>query len=657
MTDRDTSIGTPDHGTGEIFAEVLERFISRRSILKAGAALGLASVGASLLETPPAADAATLDFVAIPADPADADRLVVPPGYRAQVLIRWGDPILPGAEPWNPERQSAAQQARQFGYNNDFVGYLPLPYGSNSSTRGLLVVNHEYTNAELMFANYSLERQTREQVDITMAAHGISVVEVVRQPDGGWRYRPDSPYNRRITATTPIQLTGPAAGHPWLVTSADPTGSWVLGTLNNCAGGKTPWGTVLSGEENFNGYFDNAGRLPADDPRRASLQRYGIPTGLGRYQWSKYYDRFDVGKEPNESFRFGWVVEIDPYDPTATPKKRTALGRAKHEAATFALNPDGGLAVYMGDDERFDYIYKFVPSGRFNPNNRAANLGLLDEGTLYVARFNDDGTGRWIPLVWGQNGLTPENGFGSQADVLVHTRIAADLVGATKMDRPEDMEWNPVNGKVYAVMTYNEQRGGSGRPGPDAANPRPNNRTGHILEISEANNDVTATTFTWNVFILGGLPNDPSSYYAGFPKEQITSALAAPDNIVFDSQGTMWIATDGAPGPLGINDGVYAVPVAGSERGYLRQFLSSPAGSEVCGPECTPDNTTFFVAIQHPGEEGTVEKPVSTWPDGLPYPRPAVVAITAEHGGRIGQGSSSALFTGQPGSGLAELFR
>ncbi|GIW08537.1 MAG: dTDP-glucose 4,6-dehydratase [Dehalococcoidia bacterium] len=657
MTDRDTSIGTPDHGVGELWGDVLDRFLSRRGFLKASAALGAATAASGLALNAPAADAAGLDFTPIPGDPPDADRLVVAPGYRMQVLIRWGDPILPGGEPWSPERQSAEMQERQFGYNCDFVGYLPLPYGSNNPNRGLLVVNHEYTNPELMFANFSLSRLTREQADIQIAAHGISVVEVERRPDGTWRYVPNSPYNRRITANTPIQLTGPAAGHPWLVTSQDPTGSWVLGTLNNCAGGKTPWGTVLSGEENFNGYFDNAGQIPTSDPRRASMNRYGIPTGMGRYQWSRYHDRFDVAKEPNESFKHGWVVEIDPYDPTSTPKKRTALGRRKNEAATYAINPDGRLAIYIGDDERFDYAYKFVPTGRFNPNNRAANMDLLDSGTLYVAKFNDDGTGQWLPLVWGEGPLTPANGFGSQADILINTRQAADALGATKMDRPEDFEWNPVNGKVYLVLTNNSDRGAPGRAGPDAANPRPNNRAGHIIEITEANNDVTATTFTWNIFILAGRPSDPTSWYAGYPKDRV-STLGAPDNIVFDQLGNMWVGTDGASSAVQLNDGLFAVPLEGSERGHLQQFFSAVAGAEVCGPEFNTDETTLFLAVQHPGEDGTVENPISTWPDGLPYPRPSVITIVAENGGRIGMaGSTGRQAASRPTGGLGDLFR
>lgn len=300
-----------------------------------------------------------------------------------------------------------------------------------------------------------------------------------------------------------------------------------------------------------------------------------------------------------------------------------------------ALTYDGRVAVYMGDDERFDYWYKFVSDGHFDASNRVANMNLLDSGTLYVAKFNDDGSGTWIPLVFGQGSLTPANGFASQADVLVKTRLAGDAVGATKMDRPEDGGRNPATGGVYLLQTNNTQRGEAGRPGVDTANPRADNRWGHVIEVWEANNDPGASTFAWDIFLLCGDPEDESTYFAGFPKSMV-SPIAAPDNLTFDSSGNLWIYTDGQPSALKVNDAIHVVPTQGSERGYLRQFMSAVSASEVCGPEFTPDETTLFAAIQHPGEGGTLAEPTSTWPDRSGPARPAIIAIRKTSGGLIG---------------------
>jgi hypothetical protein len=445
----------------------------------------------------------------------------------------------------------------------------------------------------------------------------------------------DSPYNRRVTATTPISIVGPAAGHDLLKTRADSTGMEVIGTLNNCAGGLTPWGTFVSCEENFHQYFGNRALLNEDDPLLTLHARMGMPEAASERQWERFVDRFDVTKEPNEAFRFGWAVEIDPYDATSVPVKRTALGRFKHEAVNLVVTPSGNVVVYSGDDERFEYVFKFVSTGVYNPDDRAANMNLLDEGTLFVARFAADGTGEWLPLTYGEGPLTEENGFASQADVLINARGAGDVLGATKMDRPEDIEHNPVNGKVYMVMTNNTERGTPvGAEGPNPSNPRPENQHGHIIEVTE-DGDSAATTFTWDIFLLAGDPADESTYFAGFPKEQV-SPISSPDNITFDLDGNLWISTDGQPRTLQVNDGLFAVPVDGPERGYLRQFFSGVPGSEVSGPVFTPDNTTLFLEIQHPGEGGTYSEPASRWPDGEGPPRPALVVIQAEDGGRIG---------------------
>ncbi len=624
--------GRVGQGRSETFEEVLARRLSRRAFLGGALAAGpLLVAGPSLLGAARAAASpgrvrGRLTFQ--PVELSSEDRIIVPPGYAAQVLIRWGDPLHPGVPPLDVRNQTAERQARQFGYNCDFVGYFPLPhFRSRNPHRGLLAVNHEFTNPELMFPEYDSTRPTREQVDVELAAHGVSIVEVERREGREWHYRVDSRFNRRTTAETVMEITGPAAGHDWLKVSYDPTGTRVRGSLNNCAGGKTPWGTLLTCEENFNQYFANLDALDNADPRKAIHRRYGLPAGASERRWEQFHARFDLAREPNEPFRFGWIVEIDPYDPDSVPRKRTAFGRTKHEGATVVLARDRRVVVYSGDDERFDYVYKFVSTGRVNQARRKANDGLLDEGTLYVAKFNDDGTGEWLPLVFGREPLLVANGFASQAAVLINTRGAADLLGATKMDRPEDIETNPVNGKVYCVMTNNTSRTADQV---NAANPRANNRHGHIIELTEDGGDPAATTFRWEIFILCGDPDNPAdgASFAGFDPARV-SAISAPDNVAFDRRGNLWIATDGQPGTLRRNDAIYAVPVAGEERGFVRQFLSAPVGAEVCGPEFTPDDSTLFCAIQHPGEArgSTFESPASTWPDGTTPPRPSVVAV------------------------------
>ncbi len=481
-------------------------------------------------------------------------------------------------------------------------------------------MNHENARPELMWSAWDgKSERTREMCEVEVAAHGFTVVEIVRGAQGEWSVVRDSALNRRITGATPMVVRGPAAGHPLMRTSADPTGTRVLGTLNNCAGGVTPWGTILTGEENIYNYF----RGKAADASVGKLhQRYGI-AGRGRYMsWGLYQDRFDLAKEPNEPNRFGWVVEIDPYNPSSTPIKHTALGRYAHEGATVILSRDGRPVAYMGDDARFEYLYKFVATDRYDPANRAAATALLDSGVLYAARFHDDGTGEWLPLVQGQGPLTPANGFASQAEVAVNTRGAGDLVGATKMDRPEDVEPSPRTGKVYCALTGNETR----KPEQvDKANPRPANKFGHILELIEDGGDHASTRFRWEILILCGDPRDTShgAYYQG---RTDVSPLATPDNFAFDDQGRLWVATDGMDDTLGPNDAVFMVDTEGPLRGRALQFLSAPTGCEVCGPAFTPDNRTFFVAIQHPGlvDKVTYASPGSRWPDYRPDmpPRP-----------------------------------
>jgi secreted PhoX family phosphatase len=352
-----------------------------------------------------------------------------------------------------------------------------------------------------------------------------------------------------------------------------------------------------------------------------------MPRGASEGRWEQQQARFDIASEPNEGFRFGWVVEIDPYDAHSTPRKRTALGRMRHEAATTTLTRDGRAAVYTGDDERFDYMYKFVSSQRVNLTNRSENMTVLDDGVLYVARFSDDGGGEWLPLAYGEGPLTPANGFSSQADVLIQTRRAADLIGATPMDRPEDIEANPVNGKVYAVMTNNNQRTMERVNGP---NPRADNRHGHIVELTEQDNDAGAMAFTWEIFLLCGNPQaSTDGFYGAGADPGSCSAISCPDNIAFDSAGNLWISTDGQDGTFKMNDGIYMVPTDGPERGRVQQFLSGVTGGECASLAITPDDSTLFVSIQHPGEGGSYAAPTSLWPDGHTPPRPGVIAVVA----------------------------
>jgi len=565
-------------------------------------------------------------------------------GYDADVLVRWGDPVLAGAPAFEPLKQSAEGQAQQFGYNNDFVGYIPI---DGRSDHGLLVVNHEYTCEELMFPGISRQdrdarfaQMTVDLVAIEMMAHGGSIIEIKRENEK-WAMVHDSRYARRITSESEIRISGPASGHAMLRTSADPSGSRVKGMLNNCSGAVTPWGTWLTCEENINGYFWNKDAVNAH-PNAYALKRYGIPAEF--YAWGKFHDRFDVAKEPNEPHRFGWVVEIDPLDPASTPVKRTALGRFKHEGAGNIINSDGRFVVYQGDDERFDYVYKFVTTAKVDLANRVANRDILDDGTLYVARFDVDGSGRWLPLVQGLGPLLPENGFKDQGAVLVFARHAADLLGATKMDRPEDIEANPKTNSVFVMLTNNSKRKSDQT---DAANPRPDNKYGHIIEIKPERGDHASALFKWDILVRCG---DPSAAEVGATFNPLTSKdgwFANPDNCAVDALGRLWIATDGNSGVrTGRNDGVFAMETEGQRRGMSKLFYRVPVGAEMCGPCFTPDLETFFVAVQHPGEAdeddpaakpATFDAPSTRWPDfknGMP-PRPSVVAITRKGGGKI----------------------
>ncbi len=615
-------------------------FAALAPIARAGSGAGAGSGGGEAAGTASPAPSPALTFKEVPH--GNSESHVVAEGYEAQTLIRWGDPLEAGAPDFDPLHQTAAAQAKQWGYNNDFIGWMSLPEGSKTAGHGLLCVNFEYTDMQLMFPGLKegeLDKVTKEQCEIEMAAHGHGVVELRRDDaTSTWSVVRDSPYNRRITLlATECRIAGPASGHDRLKTNADPTGTRVVGTLNNCAGGKTPWGTVLIAEENFNLYF---GGDPEKTPEARNLKRLGFKP-QSRHAWWMHFDRFNVEKDPREPNKFGWMVEYDPYDPKSVPVKRTALGRFKHEGATTVLNPDGRVVAYSGDDERFDYIYRYVSDSRFDPAAGKANGALLDKGTLSVARFHDDGRLTWMPLVFGQGPLTPENGFASQADVLVETRRSADLLGATPMDRPEDVETNPATGIVYVALTYNEKRAAEKT---DKVNPRGPNDNGHIIELippgdGAATRDHAADAYRWDIFLLAGDPSKPeqgAQYHKGVSEN---GWLSAPDNVAFDRAGRIWIATDGLP-RFGIADGAFVAETQGQQRALTRQFYRTPMGAELCGPEFNSDDSAYFAAVQHPGDTkgSTFDAPSTRWPDfqqGMP-PRPSVQVIVRKGGGTVG---------------------
>ncbi|MGC4891497.1 PhoX family protein [Micromonospora sp. DT227] len=657
----------PNASSTPYFGEILERSLSRRGVARAGA-LGLLVVGTAASTAGPAAAAPAappsgttstsggrpgrpLPFEAVP--PNTIDAVVTPPGYQHAVVVKWGDPILPGAPEWDLHRQTAEAQEQQFGYNNDYLAMLPLGTGGR---RALLVGNHEYANPELMFPGYT-GIPDAAQTAVMFASAGMFVVEIEQvERTGQWRLvrSGQRPYNRRITTTnTVFELTGPAAGSALLRTAADPAGRWVRGTQANCSGGVTPWGTVLSGEENFHFAFVGADEAP--ESMKPALRRYGFDTANRGGPSAELIDeRFDLARHPHEANRFGWIVEVDPFDRASVPRKHTALGRFKHEGAATVISRGGHAVVYSGDDERFEYIYKFVSQGRMDrAKSRAArqrNMTLLASGTLYVAAFDAtsaaeidgsgtlpadgafNGRGRWIPLASDTTSFVPGM---TVAEVLVNTRLAADAVGATKMDRPEDIEPSPVTGKVYCALTNNSRRGADANPPADEVNPRNANRHGHIVEIAEDRGDHTATTFVWSVPVVCGDPQDPSTYFSGYDKSAV-SPISCPDNLTFDSTGNLWIATDSAYA-LGGNDGLFAMPLAGPETGHVKQFLSVPVGAECCGPVISSDGRSCFVAVQHPGEitNSTVENPGSRWPDG-DFGKPGIVVTWRPDGRRIG---------------------
>ncbi|MBC3955704.1 PhoX family protein [Pseudomonas triticifolii] len=615
--------------------------LTRRGFITAGALCGAAMfLGGNLLTRSAlatgisAASGRLLGFESIPT--ATADSISLPPGYNASVLISWGQPLQAGGPAFDPSGKGTAKaQEVQFGDNNDGMSLFPMP---GHKDRALMAINNEYTNYRYLF-DHGKEPQSAEDVQKALAAEGVSVIEI-QQKNGKWQFVQGSRYNRRVHGNTPITLSGPAAGHEWLKTDADKTGTRVLGTFQNCANGKTPWGTYLTCEENFTDCFGSSNPEQTFD---AGMKRYGVVAASKDINWHQHNPRFDIAKNPNEVNRHGWVVEIDPFAPDSTPVKRTALGRFKHENAAFTLSKGGRAVVYMGDDERGEFIYKFISRNmidRINPKN---NRSLLDHGTLYVAQFdggdsNPDhpkGKGQWIELTHGKNGLDAAAGFNSQAEVLIHARLAASVVKATRMDRPEWIVVSPKDGQVYCTLTNNVKRGDDGQPvgGP---NPRAKNQYGQILRWRESEDNASAMTFEWDLFVVAGNP----TVHAGTPQAGSSNINAqnmfnSPDGLSFDEAGRLWIQTDGDSSNkgdfagMGNNQMLCADPASGE----IRRFLVGPVGCEITGISFTPDYRTMFVGIQHPGENGG-----STFPEHLPNgkPRSSVMVITRQDGGVIG---------------------
>jgi hypothetical protein len=625
------------------FREIISDRVSRRGfMLGSAASLGAVAssgfVGSLFSGEAVAQDvASSLGFTELKRVYDDKHR--VADGYMADVVVAWGDAMKPGLDAFDPAKLDAQGQIQRFGYNCDYVAFMPLPKGSASSDHGLLCVNNEYVSPHVMFEAMKEDdagmAMTKEQVALCNMAIGHSIVEI-KNEGGQWKVDAGSALNRRITLETEFAISGPCAGHELMKTSYDAAGTKVRGTNYNCGGGTTPWGTVLSCEEGASDTFGGDIKKTANEKL---FERYGYD-GSDYYGRARFDDRFNVEKEPNEAHRFDWVIEIDPYDPASTPVKRTALGRFAHEAATTILNKDGRVAVYMGDDDYFEYVYRFVSAAAYDPANPAAAKNILDDGVLSVAKFNADGTVNWLPLVHGQGPLTAANGFASQAEVLIKTRLAADALGATPMDRPEDMEPNPVTGRIYAIMTKNKKITA------DKLNPvntRPENHYGHIVELippggAGKDADHAADTYTWDLFVLGGNPKDPKHGAKFHPATSDDGWFVNPDNLTFDAKGRMFIATDGA-NDFDLPDGIYAVDTEGPARGLPKLLFTSPHGAEATGPCFTPDGKTLFVAVQHPGEDAeTLDKVTTRWPDfnGSNLPRPAVVAIRRKDGEDIG---------------------
>lgn len=588
----------------------------------------------------------------MPVSAGRLDSVRVPAGYSATPFVPWGTPINGTTPAFKGDAtNSAVEQSLQVGSHHDGMHFFPIdsPGGGSSSKEGLLVMNHEYVDPNILHYRGPTLAATRpvDEVLKEMEAHGVSVLHVAEDGSGQWNLVPNSMYSRRITGTSVMDIRGPARGSRKLTTPFSPAGEQTRGTLNNCSHGVTPWNTYLAAEENWAGYFVNRDQTL---PREQS--RYGVSTSNSRYRWEtadaadNIYRRFDAassGRSASEDFRnepnhFGWIVELDPFNPNSVPQKRTALGRFAHEGVIFAPVVEGQPVVcYSGDDSRNEYIYKFVSAATYH--KASAGGHLLDSGTLYAARFSAEGSGEWLPLDIANAefiakakaaGVT----FADQADVLVNARLAADVVGATKMDRPEWGAVHPQTGEVYFTLTNNADRAPENV---DAANPRARNPYGHIIRWQEQGTAHAGVKFTWDIFLFGGPTGTRTQASSNVTLDE-TNHFASPDGLWFDSRGLLWIQTDMsgdqlADEPFGHNQMLATDP----ETRELRRFLVGPIDCEITGVVSTPDLKTLFVNIQHPGEQSLPGQFTSNWPHGNnARPRSATVVIRKDDGGVIG---------------------
>ena len=634
-----------DHSPTD-FQKLLAKGVSRRTFMQSGARFGLTAfvVGNSSLlagcgsESPKSSASAQTNKSSLSTENSQPtpsatiatntdDDITLSEEYRWYPVISWGDPIFANIKPFN-ENNRAADQELRFGDNNDGMDIFDV------AGKTVLVVNNEYVNIDKMFP-----RGVRNKADIQAfkAALGVSIVELTKT-DGTWRPALDSELNRRITMDTPMEIRGPARGHPLLRTSADPQGEKSLGTWANCGNGKTPWGTYLACEENFHIAFGNSSKRHTPNSLQRRYRIGAIKAGIDFY---KFDMRFDINKEPNEANRMGYVVEIDPRKPASTPIKRTALGRFMHENAEVVISKEGYVVVYMGDDARGEFLYKFVSSQKYNENDPSANVNLLDDGTLYVAKFGDadeklKGRGEWIELSYGKNGLTTANGFASQAEICIKTRMAASFVGATTMDRPEWVAAHPNKAEVCCALTNNEHRNIKKNDGGDKTplngpNPRAKNLYGQIVRWNPDANNHAAAGFSWDLFVLAGNPLLHKDEYAGSENVTADNMFNSPDGLKYDLQGRLWIQTDGNYTNSGEFKGMgnNQMLVADSETGQIKRFMVGPRGSEITGLTWSKDRKTMFVGIQHPGGGGSK----SHFPDGGDsVPRSTVVGIEHKSG-------------------------
>jgi secreted PhoX family phosphatase len=661
------------------FADVLQQRISRRGILAGSLGAAVAATLGSALPfrqarangLAPTETSLSLGFTAVP--PTRSDTATLPDGYQAQVLIPWGEPITGSYPAYKANgRNKGREQEQQVGSHHDGMHYFPFDDDPNG--HGLLVVNHEYVDVNVLHANGPTinrgndpadDERPDDEVRKEIAAHGVSVVEIQRDPATGVWGVVQGSYNRRITADTTMLIRGPVRKSDLVKTKFSPGGGSTRGTINNCANGYTPWGTYLTCEENWAGYFVNKGVRPREQTR------YGVATVSSRYEWDKAASRRDryvrfnctpTGADATQDYRNepngqGWIVEIDPFDPTSVPKKRTALGRFAHEGCWYAPPNEGEpMVFYMGDDAQNEYIYKFVTKARYSSIIARSN-NILDAGRLYVARFNADGSGDWLLLdvddpAFQAAALAAGVTFADQADVLVNTRLAADVVGATKMDRPEWGAVHPETREVYFTLTNNSGRAAGSV---DASNPRGPNPYGHIVRWNERRGRPWATSFQWDLFVLSGPEADSQVLPAlGGPALNQDNIHASPDGLWFDKFGTLWIQTDmsgsqQSAGPFGANGMLAANPLTGE----IKRFLVGPNDQETTGIAATPDGKTLFVNFQHPGDRSAPGSFTSNWPDSGnvfahpgdpeviadpsgPRPRSATIVVTREDGGIVG---------------------